>query len=490
MFKKHIQNMILVLSVFVAFILVYQIWSSSYFLPGSHETLLTGLGRSILNPIIRLFDSGNQADLSEHLQTLLKPEKIVLNNAGKRLVYADGSESYRNVRKLASKLVEGGMEETYTLKARETVSEDAYLSALKGKSIYVDYGKACDFRLLSYGICGKEKNRFSDDLSAVSGYIIGLQDGILNDVSLYFRDAKSGTFYRYMIEADKTELTQEMDEMMEKETGGTSSYSYELNFHKEQEAAETKVLFNPMLLIDLAPAAKPQVEIVGDDEGRKLLGDGTVENILDAFSINNRTMRKYTDLNDARVFVENNATLTLYPEGMLVYQTVPGGRGLDLTGGTNVSGYDIYDATADAVHFAESLCRKIAPGLFDKLIISSDLVENADKQGYYRICFDYFLNGTRVRSEVDGTAYHAIEIEIENGSLKSYRQCIGMYDDTNGVMELAPMIQAADALVDKLYSNNEPLLIQSMKPCYIEQDGGKVTLAWCALVDNKEHIIR
>ena len=489
MLKKHIQNIMLVASVLVTFILVYQIWSSSYFLPGRHEDLLTGLGKSILKPIISLFDGGNKADLSKNLQTLLKPEKIVLNSAGKRLVYTDGSEDYRKVRTLSSELVEGGMEESYTLKLRETISEDAYLSALKGKSIYVDYGKACDFRLVSYGICGKEKNRFSDDLSIISGYIIGLHDGVLNDVSLYFKDEKSGTFYRYMIEADKSELTKEMDTLMEQESGGTNSYSFELNFHKEQNASETKVLFDPMLLIDLAPAAKVGVENIGDD-GRKLLADGTVETILDAFSINNRTMRKYTDLNDARVFVENNATLTLYPEGMLVYQTVPGGRGFDLTGGVGVSNYDIYDATADAVAFSESLCRQIAPGLFDKLIISSDLVETQDKPGFYRICFDYAVDGTRVRSEVNGVPYHTITIEIENGVLQSYRQCIGAFDATNEVMELKPMIQAADVLVDKLYIKDKPLFIKTMKPCYVENEAGQVELAWCALVDNKEHIIR
>ncbi len=490
MFKKHIQNIMLVVSVFVAFILVYQIWSSRYFRPSGQENLLSGLGRSILNPIISLFDGTNEADFSENLQTLLKPEKIVLNSAGKRLVYTDGSENYRKVRNLSVDMVAGAMEGDYTLKSRETVDEEAYLSALKGKSIYVDYGKASDFRLLSYGICGKEKTRFSDDLSVVSGYVIGLHDGILNDISLYFKDEKSGTFYRYMIEADKTELTKEMDEMMEKEAGGTNSYSFELNFHKEQDGAATKVLFDPMLLIDLAPAAKPAVEHIGDDEGRRLLSDGTVESILDAFSINNRTMRKYTDLNDARVFVENNATLTLYPEGMLVYQTVPGGRGFDLTGGANVSGYDVYDATADAVNFVETLCRKIAPGVFDKLVISSDLVENADKQGAYRICFDYALNGTRVCSEVNGTAHHTIEIEIENGSLKSYRQCIGSYDETNEIVQLVPMIQAADLLVDKLHTGKEPLFIKSMKPCYVENEAGKLELVWCALVDNQEHIIR
>lgn len=489
MFKKSIQNIMLVISILVSVILVYQIWFSSYFLPVGEETFFSSLGRNILNPIISLFEGRDDADFSENLHKLYQPDKIVLNSTGSRLVFAADAKEYAELHSLTDSVMKDSMLGNYALKSRETVDLDSFLAVLKGKSVYVDFGRDCDYRLFSYAICGEEKNQFSENVSTMRGYVISLQDGILNDISLFIRDTKSGNVYRYVVEADKSELTEQVEAYMAEGVSGIASYSFELNFHKEQETAVSKVLFDPMLLLDLAPTQMVEVQAVEEARIEQLQSGDSAEAILDAFSINNRTLRKYTDLNGARVFVENNATLTVYPDGLLVYQTVPGGRGLDITGGADKTNYDIYEATADSVEFVEGVCNQLYPAMFDELEISSDLVSNEDTPGYYRIFFDYTIGGVPIRQKTADGYGHAVEIEIENGYLKSYRQLIRHYEKGEQQRQLTPMLQVADLLVDAMYTGENPLMIRSIAPCYIENEEGDMKFAWRAIVDGKEVVL-
>ncbi len=491
MLKKSIKNILLIILVLTGFILVYQIWFSSYFLPDGYNYFASGLRSKVINPIIRLLEGRKGTDFSQNLHTLFKPEKIVLHASGDRRVFSSGSEEFNQIRVLSADIISNCLLGEYALKSRETVDLESYFSVLKGKSIYVDYGKNCDYRLFSYGVCGQEKNRFTDDLSAIRGYIISLHDGILNDISLYIMDQKSGNIYRYTFEADKNQLEKRLEAFMAAPSvSGSPSYSFELNFHKEQAQSVSKVLFDPLILMDLVPVNLPPVHAYSANEVDQMLSEGLTEAVLGVFSINNRTMRKYTDLDNARVFVENNATLTLYPDGLLEYQVVQGGRGLDITGGADKTGYDIYAATAHAVDFVTELCSHMPPAFFDHLQINTNLVDDAARQGVYRLYFDYCIGGVPIRYKTADGYAHTIEMEIDNGYLKSYRQFMKAYEKADGeAWQMMPMLSAADALVDSLYTGESPLLIKKISPCYTEDADGTIVPKWNAVVDGNDRMI-
>ncbi len=489
MLKKSMKNIVLALLVLIAFVLVYQIWFNSSFLPNGSDYVLKSLRSNIITPIVRLLEGRSDADFSQNLQELFKPDKIVLHASGDRRVYSNGGEGFSQVRAMAGEIMSRCMLGDYTIKSKETVDTESFYNVLKGKSIYVDYGKNCDYRLFSFGVCGQEKNRFTEDLSVIRGYIIGLHDGIMNDFSLYVKDQKSGNIYRYMLEGNKEEIETSMNEfMMDPANSGSPSYSFELNFHKEQEQMETKVIFEPLLLMDLVPKTLPHIATMDESELEHLLQDGLIDDVLDVFSIDGSTTRKYIDLDNERVFVENNATLTIYPSGLLEYQTVQGGHGLDITGGANQGAYDIYAATSHAVDFVARLCDYMPPDYFEHLQFHTDLTENAQQDGVYRICFDYCIDGTPLQHKtVDGYS-HTIEMEIENGYLKSYKQYIKDYEKTEGVWQQEPMLKAADALVDAHYVD-KALYIEKIGVCYVENSDATIAPTWAAVVDGHDKMI-
>ena len=490
MLKKVFKNFMLFFSVLTAFVLVYQIWFGSYFFTDGYDYFMSGVKTRVVNPIIRLFTKQKSTDFSQNLKILLKPEQIVLHHSGERRVFQSGSDDFDELSNLAREIISEILLGQQPIKTKETVDMDTYLSVLKGKSLYVDYGKSCDFRLLSFGLCGQEKNQLTNDISVANGYIISLHDGILNDISLYIMDHKSGNIYRYVVERDKNKLDSRLKEYIKVPIqGNMPSYSFELNFHKAQEETVSKVLFDPTVLIGLTSPSVPQVEAVFTQELEQMLQEGPTDEILEVFSINNRSMWKYTDLNNARVFVENNATLTLYPNGFLEYQTIQGGRGLDIAASADRTNYDIYAATANAVDFVTALCRQLPAEIFSHLNINTALVNETANQGSYKIAFDYVIDGNPIRYKSQNGYAPAIEIEIKDGYLIAYRQLIRVYNKTEETCQLSPLLKAADHLVDLLYDGENPLHINKASICYAETDEGVLAPKWQVLVNNAEHVI-
>lgn len=490
--KRTVKNIILLFSVLSAFVLAYRIWFNSYALPGGYQYLTSGIEQKLIQPIVSFFKPKRTGDFSQNLKRLLKPEKIVLQYGGERRAFSGGTAGYTQAEELAEETMQHLLSGAYKLKSKETVDAESLFSVLKGKSIYVVYGKSCDSRLFSFALCGSAHNSFTDDVSAVGGYVISLHDGILNDISVYLTDPKNGTMYRYVLEAEKNELDMRLKNIMaQSESAYTLSYSFELNFHKQQPESLSKVIFEPMLLLDLQTQSLPSVTSVSSAAPEQLFGEDTLDLILSAFSINTRTMNQYVDLDNARVFIENNATLTLYPDGLLTYQTVQGGHGPDISGNADKASYDIYSATTNAVDFVTELCSYLPPDLFEHLQISSELVNDSTRQGVYKICFDYCIDGVPIRCKEGDTYYHTIEIEIENGYLQSYRQMTKTYEQSGEAPQtLQPMMNAADTLVDLLYTDDSPVQISAMHANYIDDNENGIMAAWCAVANGGEYMLR
>lgn len=489
MVKKYVKNFLLIGSVLLTLILVCQLWFSSYFLPGGYDFFVSGFQHHIVSPLVGLFRQMGGDGFSQSLQALFKPEKIVVNIASDRRVITEGKEGYSEFGNLTDSILKKLFSGEWDIKSKTVVDMETYTSVLRGKSIYVDYGKDCDYRLFSFDVCGELNQRLAEDIGAVRGYIIGLQDGIMNDISIYIADQKSGNVVRYIVEAEKTEIEEQMKQFLAQSVAdGTNSYSFELNFHKEQENSASKILFDPLLLLELTPVSVPEVVQQVPEEFADGMSEEMINTVLRTFSINTRSMWHYTELTDARVFVENDATLTLHPDGVLEYQTVDNGRGLELS--ADKTGYDIYAAIDDAMRFVTELCGQLSPELSEHLRIQSDMTEATETPGVYTICFDYQIGGIPVRQNSGGGYAHAVEMKIDNGNLKSYRQYVKHYVATGAMTPVPlPMLSAADILVDRLYQEPNPLFVKKIGLCYAETENRELTPRWNALMDDGEHIV-
>lgn len=488
--RESVKTVLLIFSVLMAFVLVYQIWFGGYFLPDGHDYVASGF-KKLLAPIHAFFDRNSDMDFSQNLQKMLKPEKVVVNRIGERRSYRYGTAGYYEGEGFASFFFRQFLIGDAKLVSREAVDLDLYSSVLRGKSIYADYGKNCDFHLLSSAVCGYDEENYATDLNVIRGYIIAQHESVGNYFYVYVKDEKNGNVYRYLAEAEDTIAWEQMDELVSStQSIGASSYSFELNFHKMQDEQETKLIFEPTVLLDLMPQELFLAEgysLVSADEEPLYPQE---DHILNMFSVNTRSIWKYTDLNNTKVFVENNATLTLHPDGYIEYQTVQGGKGIALDEKKDYNGdYTIYQAVADAVDFVHTMAAEFSPAFIENLQLSGDLTDLPEKQGSYTIYFDYCLEGIPVLHHTQAGSSHTIEVTVENGYLKSYKQFTRAYEFKDELTSLRPIINAADTLVDTLYNGEAPLEIKKISQIYYETAEGLAPY-WYVYVNGENRIIQ
>ena len=474
--KKKIKDLSLIALIVLSLVLVLQIWFQSSSL--SYIGVGEQMNEYVLRPIMQWFGRGRNGTFSQNIRELMLPKKIVLNQSNQRAVLYSNDDNYYRILQTADDLLEGLMTGQAEIKSKESISQEDYCAVLKGNSVYLDYGIDIDFRLLSVNICGKEKNALSGDFTTVHEYIISLEDNVLNNAVLYIKDYKSGNMLRYVVSENKGEL----DGMLSKyfknnDTESIFNYSFELNFHKQEgsDGALSKLVFQPLILFNLVASEGNVVETEPD----ALWGvDSThVSGILKAFQINPMTMNKYTDLTNSNIFVENKATLTISPEGYLVYQTIEGGQGLPLVDVKEKNSTDIYTAVSGAVSFLYTLNEEIPEIDPSDLRFCSNLTEG-DTPGNYTIEFDLYVGGLPVLQSAltDDSPSHAITMVIENGCLKQYRQFVRKYRVVQKKEKITPVINAVDGLMDQLKPAKQNMTIVDAKKCYFDTRAENVLL--------------
>lgn len=475
--RRYFKDIVLTLLVVITFVQVFQIWFSDSIVPNTTDDKSSRFQDYILSPFLQLFGKERTDTFPQYINELLRPQKIVLNQSNQRAVLYSDDESYGRFYDKAEELMRGLFTGATAVKSRETVSMDDYCAVLKGNSIYFDYSNLYDYRLFSVSICGESKNELSNDFSVVRECMISLDDNVLNNVVFYMKDYKSGNMIRYVVDQNKKEFQDELKNyFLTKQSDSTLNYSFELNFHKQEnnDGALSKLIFDPLILFNLVAADCRA--IIPEQPLRQNwteLEAGRTNAILKAFQINPMTMRKYTNLTNAKVFVENNATLNISPGGYLQYQTVKGWQGLPISKSEEKSGSDIYTAVSAAVNFVYSLNEELLGDSLSSLRFSSDLIENGTP-GNYTITFDTCAAGLPVLqvNPETGEKEHYITMVIENGYLKYYSQSLKQYHAANGSEPLTPVISAVDGLVDQLNGQQlQTLNILNVSRCYV--DGGK-----------------
>ncbi len=493
--KRIFKDSFLVLLIFLNLFLVFRIWfdanmfSSDYFSePGIFE-------EHLLNPVKKLFSKKSNGAFSENLRELMRPQRIILNKSNNRAVLYDDDESYFKILDYTDELLGGVFNGSIKINSKETISLDDYCAVLKRNSVYLDYDNFCDFRLFSASICGDAKNQLSSDFTVVRECLLSPADNALNNIAAYIKDYKTGNIMKYIIDVEKDVLENELTNYFQTHSKDSAlNYSFELNFHKQEngDGSLVRLVFDPLIVFNLVStqiqAAEPNEELLYK---WSQMQDEQANGILNSFKINPMTMRKYTNLTNSRVFVENEATLTLSPDGILEYKTIEGGQGLLIASDEQKNNFDIYNAVSSAVNFIYMVNEELPYDVISTLRFNSDLTDDT-AQGNYTISFDLYTNGFPIlqTDPVTGEKNHCITMRIENGYLKYYRQYIRKYRAAGSVLNITPVINAVDGLIDGLNPQTEFLNVLNVSRCYVDPgDAGALVPQWNIRVEGIDKIL-
>ncbi|MBR5157093.1 MAG: hypothetical protein IKW59_04920 [Clostridia bacterium] len=475
--------------------LVFQIWFNTNMFSIDSISEPSKIEEFLIKPVKKLFSKSNNGAFSENLRNLMRPQRIIINKSNSRAVLYDENESYQELLGYTYEIIRRMFNGNIKINKTETISLDDYCAVLKRNSVYLDYDNFCDFRLFSAAICGEAKNQLSNDLSVVRECLLSPADNTLNNIAVYIKDYKTGNVMKYVIDEKKDVLEQMLTSYFQTHSKeSTLNYSFELNFHKQEsgDGSLVRLVFDPLIIFNLVSS-----DIQGAETNSELLyrwpqiQDEKSNEILGAFKINPMTMRKYTNLTNARVFVENEATLTLSTNGILEYKTIEGGQGLLIANDEQKNNFDIYNAVSAAVNFIYQVNEELPYDLISSLRFNSDIV-NGTNQGSYTISFDLYTNGYPIlqTDPATGENTHCITMRIENGYLKYYRQFIRKYNSVDENLSVSPVINAVDGLIDDLNSQDEHLNVLNVGRCYVDSGVDKALIPqWNIRVEGIEKIL-
>lgn len=473
--KARLKSIVLVGLILCSIVLTCRIWFSEKLWPD---------GYNFFANIQFSFGKGElQSTLTK--ETLSDPSRIVVTNIEKRSVYTPDTgettqllQTVKDVLKLA-----------LTTSGTTSATEEEWKGALRSKSIHVTYPVAYDGRLFA-NMMGVPQETVG--LKAVQEFVIFAGDIVSSNVSVYSRDAVSGEVVKIAVRYDKAALAA-MIEQMAVHSIGTLSYSFELHFDDHMQDPEVQQPDSNTMVSQNVYLESDVLVMLNRNTGRmmkeiNLLYDndynqGMVEEILRCFGYNSSSSRKYKESDNSIVYVENYGTMKIHPNGLVEYKAVDLEKGIPLDDAASGTSYDSILACVD---FVNSLWNSVYPGQKLNVNISSNVVDIRDKD--FTLAMDYYADGTVVSVELPQTnshetLEHAVEIQISNNRIVSYRQLMTFFEPTEETIKIGSAIDALDVLfADSQLNGNS---ISDLYLTYVMSGSTLWRPTWAAKVDGE-----
>jgi len=183
-------------------------------------------------------------------------------------------------------------------------------------------------------------------------------------------------------------------------------------------------------------------------------------------------LRKKVYQDGATVYVENSATIKIYPEGLLEYTAFEPGRGIPMQEAGNRGSYHILSEVTRIVYDIWRSARIDSP---IELGIASDMSQSPE--GEIIIEMNYIPGGTPVILPA------AVEARVQNGYIDSFKMTFRSFEFSEDVSIIPPALIAVDALT-KEHSDLIPMTITDIFICYNGEIGIQQA-RWGARIKNR-----
>lgn len=486
--KEKIKTAILLVSIFSTVILALNVWFGSGIWPHGYNFFVSLKDRAFFS---RLFQK--EQPYESPMESLAKPQKLVVTNGGNRAVYYNSDVSYAPYFEETKAFFNAVLQDETAVSIVTEVDKEEWYDVLRNdelldtRSLYIEYKTAFSTGLFAK-ITGITSTWLANKAESVREFILAPVGEGTEEVLLYVRDYSTGKIIKcYVHYKNADSLYQKIANMGE---NANYSYAFELNLHDSGAGiggeAEQKVVFSPLILI--SPRSAEGIAITAQNPIRK---DMDMDVLLSVFNYKERALNRYTEPDGTIHFVENYGSVTIYPNGVLEYYALDAEKGIAILP-EKEGAATLYDSLNGAVRFAERVWKSLMPDQPFDALVSGDLVEKGG--GSYTFTMDYYYKGTSVITDIQSDYHrpmqHAVEVEVQNGRIIKYRHFMRRFKSEGTPFPTKTMLEAVDGIYLALAESQDKLQITDLFLGYVEDTaGGMKAPVWCARIEGREELV-
>lgn len=448
--KERIKNVVLALLIVLSLVLSGKIWFSADLWPEGY-TFITSAKEFVGS----IFNSDSNFDSD----CIIYPEKLIAFSLMDRdhiALELDKAPSVPSpVKVYVQQIISDALYES-KMSSYISVSESDWQKAMNSNGFYVDYKNVFSPSEFASLISINIPDNVSAMLSSIREFVI---TGDSSGVFVYIRDSAKNTYYKLRTEADKKDFSSILSENLS-EASAKNRFAYYIGADKPTNDGMGEVLFYPYMLLREEETEYPCLISSNPlSEEDFSLSDGS-NALLSAFSVNPKTVKKYTDAESNTVFVQNRASIKISADGYLSYSVVSGKNGLLISESQKRS--DVMMRLGKLVSKVSLVFGDIAP------LQLSEVSEGSDG---FTVYYDYVVGGIPIEFK----SSHAVSIKITNGRLTEYSQILRSYEISDKKIKVSSTYKAVDNILNAV-SEGEGSVITDMTVKYAdnEQLGEKV----------------
>lgn len=463
--KELYKNIVLVFLILLSLVLFFRLWFGNWIWSYNSDPA----GKSFFG----LFDSSSKSEPA-NAEDIVMPKRLIITGSGKRNIFEKGTplfdSCYNSLVALSSEI---GFSEA---KASPSTKEE-FESALKTRSVLLDFGNAYGKDLLSF---------VGEDLPVTSTDCILLTpgDSVIQKVIVYFKDSVSDEIYKITSELSSSSLLEMIESHVSSSSAQNIPFAFELGFDeaKQQEAEDIShnILLDSYITIGLADEQVNSLTLSTPAIFSEITDSpSAADRIVSLFGFSPTSTRRYVEKDDVTAFVNKNGTIKFSKNGIIEYTAE--NEGISVTGNSN-------NKSAAALGNIYSLIQNVMIdcGAHEmQLHIASDLHGLTNQNFSAVINIDYIVNGKSVTMVDGGKAVHPITITIRNGNIVSYKHYVYKFTPSGDKVTTSSMIKAVDLLYSQFENSADSVSVLDLYKSYVCTTEGNVSILWCAQL--KDH---
>jgi len=455
--KETIKTIILSLLIINCIQLTAQIWLNKKLWPDGYDFFSNVTNIPVIGDVVSFLNRNSSA--GQIADTTTMPDKIVINGGGARTVTHSSNKDFFEIIDFISPYI-GKVFAT----SGQQITEQDWQTMLRGKSVYVEFGFQIDAHNLAaiFDTTAVDAARFGS-----ADAMILYPESVINTTSVCFKNKADGTIIKYALSVD----TDKLAKYIENKTIGKKhehAFAFELRLDGDtQSEVQRKVLLESDVLLTME--SEPQSKLVvssifHDEDAVSEIGD----RVLNAFGYNPSQLRKTVNQDGIVSYVENGATVKVYPDGLIEYTAVTVSEGIKIS--------DAKASSSTIVNKILNIAEKVISnaGMEGEVILKLRSPLNETPVSSYTARFDRYYNGLPIIANGGNTLF----AQFENGYITRFHIRLNNLSLSDTKATPPTVINTIDKLFETL-SSDTPVLINNIYQCYYVKGEGEYTVKWC-----------